>query len=364
MKQSTCVTVRSLLANLVAGVAALSLAACASQSRVADDDGREAGVDPRSHDIYNGHTAQPMTWDAFIAFAEDAHVIVIGEQHDDAAGHDVQQAVVEDLFEEDGDGSVLSMEMLDRSEQAIADDYTAGLIDRERFIQETANTRWRSLAKEFFAGEIDRGEFEERILRPGWPDWETNYQPIIDAAKERGGRILAANTPWMRYTDRIDLESGYTKLETLTPAQRELVAWPDAAPTGQYRERFWEFMVQRKEGEEPDPPEEDADDATESAEANPHVMNLTDEQVLEGFMKQFLYDATMADSIARALSEGATRVVHLVGQFHSDFEGGTVLELRRRSPGARILTVSLQPVDAARLREEDRGRADIVIYTR
>jgi len=338
MKQSTCVTVRSLLANLVAGVAALSLAACASQSRVADDDGREAGVDPRSHDIYNGHTAQPMTWDAFIAFAEDAHVIVIGEQHDDAAGHDVQQAVVEDLFEEDGDGSVLSMEMLDRSEQAIADDYTAGLIDRERFIQETANTRWRSLAKEFFAGEIDRGEFEERIL--------------------------AANTPWMRYTDRIDLESGYTKLETLTPAQRELVAWPDAVPAGQYRERFWEFMAQRKEGEEPDPPEEDADDATESAEASPHVMNLTDEQVLEGFMKQFLYDATMADSIARALSEGATRVVHLVGQFHSDFEGGTVLELRRRSPGARILTVSLQPVDAARLREEDRGRADVVIYTR
>ena len=85
--------------------------------------------------------------------------------------------------------------------------------------------------------------------------------------------------------------------------------------------------------------------------------------MLHGFMKQVLYDTTMADSIARALDAGAGKVIHLVGQFHSDHEGGTVAELRRLAPAARILTVSLVPGAPEALAEDDRDRADIVIYT-
>jgi hypothetical protein len=55
--------------------------------------------------------------------------------------------------------------------------------------------------------------------------------------------------------------------------------------------------------------------------------------------------------------------VHLVGRFHIDFEGGLVTELRRHRPGARILTISMAPLDAMSLRDEDIGRADIIVYT-
>jgi len=71
----------------------------------------------------------------------------------------------------------------------------------------------------------------------------------------------------------------------------------------------------------------------------------------------------MAGSIAEALDGGLARVIHLVGQFHTDFDGGTVQYLIDRKPDLKILTVSLQKAHARQLRPADRERADIVIYT-
>ncbi len=285
----------------------------------------------------------------------DADVTIIGELHDDAVGHAFQRAVVEDAVAREPN-LALSMEMLDRSEQSIVDDYVADLIDREKFYELTASTRWRKVASEYLAGEINKSKFKERILRIGWPDWETNYQPIIDAAKDGGGRIVAANAPWLRYSKLIT-EDGYEKLETLTDEQRRLIETPEVPDSGTYRERFWEVMVDRAEGEEPEEPESDGDDPDAAH------MEMSDEVVRRSFHSQMMYDATMADSIAEALESGAKKVIHLVGQFHSDFEGGTVLELRRRFPGARILLISMQKESVATLREEDTDRADIVVYT-
>ncbi|MHC4142757.1 MAG: hypothetical protein ACYSUF_13125 [Planctomycetota bacterium] len=71
----------------------------------------------------------------------------------------------------------------------------------------------------------------------------------------------------------------------------------------------------------------------------------------------------MAESIAAASRAGAVKVVHLVGHFHCDFEGGLVQELRRRLPDARILVVTMLNQDAAELGEDDIDRADFVVHT-
>ena len=68
-------------------------------------------------------------------------------------------------------------------------------------------------------------------------------------------------------------------------------------------------------------------------------------------------------SIAKARARGARKVIHLVGQFHCDFEGGTVQQLRRFRPADRILVISMQRAEPVKLLDEDLGRADIVIYT-
>jgi uncharacterized iron-regulated protein len=82
------------------------------------------------------------------------------------------------------------------------------------------------------------------------------------------------------------------------------------------------------------------------------------------FRAQLVWDATMADSIAQGLDSGLARVIHLVGQFHSDFDGGTVEYLLDRKPDLKILTISLQNALTRELRSGDHKRADVVIYTR
>jgi len=54
--------------------------------------------------------------------------------------------------------------------------------------------------------------------------------------------------------------------------------------------------------------------------------------------------------------------VHLVGQFHSEHDGGLVSEIQARAPFAKVLTVTVQRGEAFALRSEDTGKADVVVY--
>jgi uncharacterized iron-regulated protein len=304
--------------------------------------------------IHDGTDGRPVEWSELIEAVAGADVVILGEEHTDAVGHRFQLAVVEDVLA-DWPDSAVSMEMIDRRKQAAVDDYLAGFIDLDTFYQRVASTRWRKIAQEYLDGEINRKTFRQRVTRIGWPDWENNYQPIIDAAKDAGAPVVAANTPWLLYTS-VARKEGFERLEDVTPAQHALFELPAEVPENRYRERFWEAIAGRAEGEPPPEPD-DADEAMDAHRA------ITDEQVLGMFRGQLVMDATMAASIAGAAQGGADKVVHLVGHFHSDFDGGLVQELRRRLPDARILVVSMLNVDDATLREEDLGRADFVVYT-
>jgi hypothetical protein len=58
--------------------------------------------------------------------------------------------------------------------------------------------------------------------------------------------------------------------------------------------------------------------------------------------------------------------VHVNGSFHSDFGDGAAERVRRRLPRARVLVVSILPVenlDALKPTKEDRKRADYLVYT-
>ncbi len=308
----------------------------------------------RTLPIFDGHDGARMKWEQLLEAAGGAEVVVLGEQHDDAVAHAVQLAVVEDALDR-WPGSALSMEMLDRGEQATVDDYLADIIDRETFLERTAATRWRKISREFLEGQIDRETFAERIGRLGWPDWEANYQPIVEAAKSGLAPVVAANTPWLRYASLANTK-GFEHLESLRASQKALFEAPREVPTGRYRERFWEEMVGREEGEAPPAA------GGEGEESDVHS-GVSDEEVLGMFRAQLVMDATMADSIIDALEGGAAKVFHLVGMFHCDFEGGLVQEIRHRRPGVRIVTISMQNEKSDVLRDGDAGRADIVIYT-
>ncbi len=281
-----------------------------------------------------------------------ADVIVLGEEHDDAVGHRFQLAIVEEVLQR-WPGTAVSMEMFDRTEQATVDDYLADFIDMETLQERTASTRWLKLSRQYAARDMNRKAFEKRIARLGWPDWESNYQPIVDAAKAAGAPVIAANTPWLVYMS-VARREGFERLDDVTAAQRSLFEVPDRIPDGEYRKRFWEVLAGRAEGESL--PDDDLEEA-----AHP---GFDDEMILGMFRGQLVMDATMAASIAETRQAGAEKVVHLVGHFHCDFEGGLVQELRSRDPDARILVITALSESSTELHDDDLGRANFVVYTR
>lgn len=294
-----------------------------------------------------GNNGRRATWRDLLNAAADAEVIILGEQHDDATAHAAQLAFFEDAAAQWPDAR-LSMEMLDRRRQAAADDYVAEIIDREQFLHEIATTKFRTLATAYLNNKMDRATFAQRIFRVGWPDWERNYQPIIDVARANKLHIIAANTPWRRYGSLAN-HDGFARLDSLTAAQRRLVEIPQFLPEGTYRQRFEDVMTPASR-REPGAPK---------ADLTPERSRI----IAGAYRAQCVMDATMADSIADAIAERSGRIVHLVGQFHSDFDGGLVQQLRRLHPGVRVLTISFQSVNSDTLREEDRDRAAFVVYT-
>ncbi|MCA9294968.1 MAG: ChaN family lipoprotein [Phycisphaerales bacterium] len=267
---------------------------------------------------FDGATGERVSRDDIIARAKASDVIILGETHNDAEAHAIQRHLTEVLLN-DRPGGALALEMLERDEQVLVDDFTDGLITADEFAKLTNSSSWAGAGT--------------------WAAW---YQPILSAAEYPGAKIIAANAP-RRYV-KIARTDGYNALRALPPDRAQFIKIPDHPITGQYVEKFREVM---QFGD---------DDGIHAG---------MDDEMIDSMMRsQFVWDATMADSIAQARAAGAAPVILLIGQFHVDFEGGTVQYLREARPTDRILTISMQPVASDMLREEDRGRADIIVYTK
>lgn len=271
---------------------------------------------PRALPIFAGQDGRVVTWADLMEIAGRCDVVIVGEQHDDAVGHAFELAIVSDLLAS-FPGSALSLEMLERHEQEAVDAYLAGELELDVFIEETGSANWS-----------------------GKQRWEDSYGRLVEAAKRTGSAVVAANAP--REYVRLAGREGYDALRSLPPEEQPLFDLPDRLDDGAYRARLVELMTESR-GEAP-----------------------TDAQVERALRPQMVWDATMARSIAQALASrgnDAAKVIHVVGRFHSDFEGGTVLELVRAAPFARILVISMVATESRSLATDDEGRADIVVYT-
>ena len=241
-----------------------------------------------------------VDWSEVLFQIDKSDVVLLGELHDHAIGHAIQLAVVEDVMNKYPE-SLLALEMLERDEQGIVDDYMDGIIDAKSFATLTHSSNWGA--------------------QDGWMAW---YQPIIDAVKQRGGSVVAANAP-RRYV-RLARTDGYDRIDALPASRRAFIDYPEELSGGRYRERFWEFA---NHGDE-----EEMEISVESIDP--------DDPMLPVFRSQQAWDATMAQSIANAQPTKERKVLLLVGQFHVEYDGGIVQELRRRLPRAKVLVISIQ----------------------
>jgi uncharacterized iron-regulated protein len=265
--------------------------------------------------VVDGTTGTDLTWSDLMSRLAEHDIVMVGERHDDAVGHAVELAIVEDMIADRGP-LTLSVEMLERDEQSLVSDYFDEIIDQETFEDLTNSSGWGG----------------------GDGSWKGWYQPMIDAVRDAGGMVVAANAP-RRYV-RIARTRGYDALRALDPDRRALFELPDTS-FDDYRARFRETMdAMRAEAG--------------SGPGDPAVLDSM-------FRSQLVWDATMGGSVARAWYAGATPIVHLAGAFHVEQSGATTQIVRTRT-GARVAVVTMI-AGAGAFSPEDAGRADFIVYT-
>ena len=182
----------------------------------------------------------------------------------------------------------------------------------------------------------------------GKDTWVSFFQPMIDAARETGSPVVAANAPRdeVREARAIGHDAMRAKpaearadFELPITERNDVLAGDWNERWEAYFGRFTEIMF--------------SDDA-DSAAARERAANI--------FLSQSVWDGTMGASAARALERGAPKVVLCAGCFHIERDGGTVLQFEARRPSDRVLTITVIDASSRVLRDEDRGAADIVIY--
>ncbi len=302
--------------------AAILLGGCAAPKKPTPAEAIALAPHPTALAAFDGATAEKVSWSALLDRVAGADAVFVGETHDDAVGHVVEQALVE-AFLASHPRAAVSLEFLERDDQVATDKYLAGTIALEEFIETTKSADW--------AG------------KGSWLPW---YQPMIDSARRAKARVVAANAP-RRHVSTARTE-GYESLKALAPEERALIEIDETISRDGDWERLKVLMIDmRSSGEHGDknstPP--------------------TDEEVDTMHRAQRVWDATMGTSAARAFQSGFS-VIHVEGGFHVGKRLGTVAQFAKIAPNAKVLVILLVADSRETLDPEDPEGADIVIYTR
>ena len=261
--------------------------------------------------VFDGQ-GNPADLNAIAAAAGKVDAVFLGEQHDDAAAHFLEAEIFKDIwgFYSQKRKVALSMEMFERDEQIVLDEYLKNLITEKKFLDDS---------------------------RP-WANYQTDYRPLVEFAKEKNLAVIAANAP-RRYVNMVS-RNGRDSLNALSPeAKKWLAPLPFAEASDVYAAKFNGLMGQ---------------------------INGADKNHSPLLAAQSLWDATMAYSIAEHLKQNKNAlVVHLNGSFHTENRLGIVEHLNRYDPQAKVLVVTMQ--SAADFQHFDKAKmtalGDFVILT-
>jgi uncharacterized iron-regulated protein len=227
--------------------------------------------------------------------------IFFGEYHDNPISHWLQYELLKDLHAQHGTSLKIAFEMLEQDQQMRLNDY--------------------------MISKISDKEFKDSMRL--WPNYKTDYQPIVQYAKENGLFCLASNVP-RKYASLL-FKKGRVALGTLSEVDKAYMAPLD-------------FVV----------------DSTLSQyaallEAGQHMGGS---RLMEA---QAFKDATMAHFMKLNKRPGDI-FYHLNGAYHSDFYQGIMWYVQQVEPQAKFVTISTVTQDSIKkMDKEHLGRADFII---
>ena len=234
------------------------------------------------------------------ALALENQLVFFGEFHDNPISHWLEFELMLDLFAQHQSNLVLSFEMFEQDQQAILNDYLNGKLSDKLFKDSC------------------------RL----WPNYETDYKPLLDFAKEKQLKVIAANIQ-RKYASLL-FKKGRAALDTLSPlikSQMAAVDFPVDTTLSQYQ-------VVKEMGAQ-------------------MGANMVEAQAIK--------DATMAKFILAAM-KNETRILHFNGAFHTDFKQGILWYIWKEKPEAKIMTIStVTQSNIYKLEKENSGKADFII---
>lgn len=269
------------------------------------------------HRVYDTELNRFVDFETMVATLIKSDVIFLGEQHDDPGTHRLQAAVLEGAARRHEGPIILALEMFERDVQPQVDAYLAGTTDEAAFLAAS---------------------------RP-WPNYPTDYRPMVEFARTSGWPVIAGNVP--RRLAQIVARRGLGALDSIPAADSAFIAAAHSCPRDEYWRRFQGVM----------------------GDMSGHGMQLSPEQVeamvWRTYEAQCVKDEAMGEAIVRSLVGLNTIVIHANGSFHSDYRLGTVDRVKWRAPKARLAVVSFVPVtdlDTADGRSR-RALGDYVVFT-
>lgn len=227
-----------------------------------------------------------------------ADIILFGEFHNNPICHWLQSELAKDLL---SDKLVIGAEMFERDTEKELNDYLNGKIDAVAL---------------------------DSLVRL-WPNYETDYRPVVDLAKEKGIPFIGTNIP-RRYASLV-YKKGLEALDTLSTEEK---SWIAPLPIAYDPELpGYKKMLEMMSGHGGE--------------------NLPKAQAIK--------DATMAYFILENHKAGG-QSLHLNGSYHSDNFEGIIWYLQASAPKLQYLTISSVEQDQLKtLKEEHKGKANYIL---
>jgi len=246
---------------------------------------------------------KPVKYEKMLKRVKDADIILFGELHDNPISHWLQLELTRDLFDRKDESLILGAEMFESDNQLILDEYIDTLISQKRF------------------------EAEARL----WPNYKTDYKPLVEFAKENQIDFVATNIP-RRYAALVNSD-GFEGLEELTDEAKKLIA----------------------------PLPINYDPELECYKSMLEMEGMGD-HVNENFPKaQAVKDATMAHFILKNWTKGKL-FLHYNGAYHSDNFESIFWYLKQENAGLNIVTITtVSQDDVSSLSDENASKADFTI---
>lgn len=253
-----------------------------------------------AYKIYTSE-GKEVTYSDMVKGLSKNEVNFFGELHNNPIAHWMQLQLTKEFYEQKKDKLVLAAEMFEADDQIIMDEYLAGKITETSFKDEAKL----------------------------WPNYATDYKPLVEFAKANKLAFVCANVP-RRYASLV-YKKGLEKLDSLSDEAKKSIAPLPIEYDGNVK--CYKDMLEMSGGHGGE--------------------NLPKAQAIK--------DATMGYFVSKAVKKDGM-VLHFNGSFHSDNGVGIIWYLKKYKTDVTVGTVTtVLQADLSKLEEEYKGKADFII---